>query len=159
LPTSGRKLAIIIILMVVFASLSYSIASYSMLRDWIIAGPLLGGLPGMFNSPAGINGSIAMDRGASVCSLPFPDPPGNVLVQSSHGNIIQAPVDWTFTHCDYKIGFFQILVPPGKYQVSFTGFALTSAPIAQVNLSNLPLTVVVEPDRLAQVHIGINFGI
>jgi len=75
------------------------------------------------------------------------------------GKIVQVSVEWTFTKCDLKTGVFQVLVHPGKYHVSFTGYPLTLPPNAEIGGTNLPLSVTVERHQLTQVEIGISHGI
>src|SRR6266571_4999619 len=83
-----------------------------------------------------------------IVSRPVPD-----------GDVNQVSVKWTLAQCDLKTGVFRIFVQPGTYHVSFTGYPLTLPPNGEIGGTNLPLTVNVEPHRLTQVEIGINFGI
>ncbi len=96
---------------------------------------------------------------AVSCSIPFHDPQGSVLVQGPDGDVNQVSVKWTLAQCDLKTGVFRIFVQPGTYHVSFTGYPLTLPSNAEIGGTNLPLTVYVDPHRLTQVRIGINWGI
>jgi len=159
LASPRRKLAVVVLAGLVLGSFVYSVSAYPQLRNWTVSNPVLEGLYGMLSVPSGIKGSIAYDRGAVSCSYPFPDPQGSVLVQGPDGKIVQVSVEWTFTKCDLKTGVFQVLVPPGKYQVSFTGCPLTLPPNGEIGGTNLPLSVTVERHQLTQVEIGISRGI
>jgi len=159
LASPWRKLTVLILAGLVLGSFGYSVSAYAQMRGWIVSNPVLYSLSRMFNARSGIVGSIAYDRGAVSCSIAFPDPQGSVLVQRPDGNVNQVSVRWALTPCDLKTGVFRILVQPGNYHVSFTGYPLTLPSNAEVGGTNLPLTVNVEPRRLTQVEIGINFGI
>ncbi len=153
-----RRLVVVILVVLVLGSFGYSVSAYPPLRNWIVSSSVFGNRS-RFNTLSGINGSISYDRGAVSCGIPFPDPQGNILAQGPDGNVIQVSVKWTLNQCDLKSGVFQVILPPGKYHVSFTGYPLTLPPNAQIGGTNLPLKVTVEPHQLTQVQIGINFGI
>ena len=159
LASPWRKLAVVILAGLVLGSFGYSVSAYPQLRSWIVSRPVLDGPSGMFNARSGIVGSVAYDRGAVSCSIPFHDPQGSVLVQGPDGDVNQVSVKWTLAQCDLKTGVFRIFVQPGTYHVSFTGYPLTLPSNAEIGGTNLPLTVYVDPHRLTQVRIGINWGI
>ena len=154
----GRKFVVVFLGVLVLGSFGYSISACSELRNWMVSSPVFGSFS-RFNTPSGINGSISYDRGAVRCGIPFPDPQGKILAQGATGDIIQVSVNWKLYRCDLKSGVFQVILPPGKYHVGFTGYPLTAPANAQINLTNLPLNVTVRPHQLTQVRIGINFGI
>jgi len=159
LASPRRKLAVVVLAGLVLGSFGYSFSAYPQLRNWMVSNPVLEGLYGMLSAPSGIKGSIAYDRGAVSCRYSFPDPQGSVLVQGPDGKIVQVSVEWTFTKCDLKTGVFQVLVPPGRYHVSFTGYPLTLPPNGEIGGTNLPLSITVQRHQLTQIEIGISHGV
>src|SRR5438093_13645891 len=159
LASPRRKLAVGVLAGLVLGSFVYSVSAYPQLRNWTVSNPVLEGLYGMLSTPSGIKGSIAYDRGAVSCSYPFPDPQGSALVQGPDGKIVQVSVEWTFTKCDVKTGVFRVLVPPGRYHVSFTRYPLTLPPNVEIGGTNMHLSITVQSHQLTQVEIGISQGI
>jgi len=128
LPSPRRNLGVVIPAGLVLGSFGYYVSAYPQLPSWVVSSPGFGGPSSVFNAPSGINGSIAYNRGAVSCSLPFPDPQGSVLVQGLNGNIVQVSVQWNPTQCDLKTGVFRILEHLGNYHVSLTRYPMTLPP-------------------------------
>ena len=123
-----RKFVVAVLVVLVLGLSGYSVSAYRELRNWIVSSSSVGSSFREFNTPSGINRSIAYDRGQVSCRIPFSDPQGNILAHGSNGDVIQVSVSWTLYRCDLKIGLFLVLLQLGKYHVSFTGYPMTLPP-------------------------------